>query len=167
MTKTKLSLPVLLGAAALTMLAASWLTSSHGVRAQESTTLPRAVRPGIRAAMSRHAEQASALTVSVALGSYDQTAEHVDSLLAEPRLAPPSSDPSSTLNQLLPTQLFELDDRFRASLGRLRKAAQAHDDEQSIAQLGAVVRACRACHRALGSASPVPERTFPKPKGQP
>jgi hypothetical protein len=127
-------------------------------RAQEGSgsALPRAVRPGVKAAMSRHAEQASTLTVSVALGSYEQTIEHVNTLLSEPRPAPPMADDLSSLNQILPARLFELDDAFRSALVKLRTAAETRDDELSITRLGAVVRACRNCHRNLRSAAPAP-----------
>lgn len=127
--------------------------TSPSVQAQErgASALPRVVRPGIKGAMSRHAEHASSLTVSVALGAYARTIEHVDALLAEPRPAPALADDPSTLNQVLPAQLFELDDAFRRALAKLRAAAEAHDDDLSILQLGATVRACRNCHRKLGA----------------
>ncbi len=138
-------------------------TANHQrLAAQED--LPHAVRPATKAAMSRHGEHASALTVSIALGSYDQTLEHVDALLSEPRPATPPPGDTSTLNELLPARYFELDDRFRSALQRLKRAAQDHDDDRSIAELGSVVRACRACHRAFGEIKVGAPRSFPEPR---
>jgi hypothetical protein len=148
--------PVVLAVAVSFALGACGDRSLPSAKAQERSApaLPRAVRPGIKAAMSRHAEQASSLAVSVALGSYEQTMEHVDALLAEPRPAPPLADDLSTLNQLLPARLLELDDAFRSALVKLRGAAEARDDDMSITRLGAVVRACRNCHRRLREEPP-------------
>lgn len=140
------------------MLGACDTASLPVVEAQDGnpSALPRAVRPAFKAAMSRHAEYASMLTVSVALGAHEQTLENVDALLAEPRPAPAMADDPTTLNQVLPARLFELDEAFRAALGKLRGAAVAHDDELSITRLGSVLRACRNCHRALRTVSPAP-----------
>jgi len=118
-------------------------------QAAKPEQLPRVMGPGMKATMSRHAEKASALTVSVALGDYEQTRAHVSDLLSEPRPAAPSPDEPGSLNQQLPPKLFALDDGFRVALGKLRDAAGARDDEATLVQLGAVVRACRACHRTL------------------
>jgi len=99
--------------------------------------------------MSRHAEQASALTVSVALGAHDVTSRHATELLEEPSLVPPSEAEPGTLNQQLPAKFFALDEHFRAAVGDLRDAARARSDEQTRLQFGTVLQACRDCHRTF------------------
>jgi len=123
--------------------------STVHAQAAKPTKLPQVMRPGLRGVMSRHAEHAAGLTVSVALGAHDQTERHVNELLAEPRPAAPSPDDTSSLNQQLPAKWFALDEDFRLALGKLRDAARARKEEQTLAQLAAVMRACRACHREL------------------
>ncbi len=78
--------------------------------------------------MSRHAAQASALTVSVALGDHDATSRHATELLEEPSLVPPSEADLGTLNQQLPAKFFALNEHFRAAVGKLRDAAGARSD---------------------------------------
>lgn len=123
--------------------------STAHAQAAEPKELPHVMRPGLRAAMSRHAEHAAGLTVSVALGAHDQTERHLDELLSELRPAAPSPDDLSTLNQQLPAKWFALDADFRRALGKLREAVQARKEERILKELGAVMRACRACHREL------------------
>ncbi len=122
--------------------------------APADTKLPLAVRPGTRAAMSRHAELASALTVSVALGTHAEIERFTTELLTEPRPARPAGDDLSTFNQQLPAKLFTLDDDFRGALRKLQAAARARDDERTLTHHSAVIRACRACHSALRDSTP-------------
>jgi len=112
--------------------------------------LPKAVRPGLKSAMSRHAEQASALTRAVALGLREETVARATSLLDEARPAHPMPDDALSLNNRLPAALFERDEAFRAALVSLRKSADASNDDTVIAQFAGVLRACRDCHRSFG-----------------
>ena len=129
-------------------------SSKAQAQAGGARELPRVMGPSMKGTMSRHAQHAAALTLSVALGDYEGTSSHVSELLAEPMPAPPSSQEPSALNQQLPTKLFELNERFRTALGKLQGAARARDDEQTLLQFAGVVRSCRVCHRTLKSSVP-------------
>jgi len=106
--------------------------------------------------MSRHAEHAAGLTVSVALGAHDQTEQHVNELLSELKPAAPSPDDLSNLNQQLPAKWLALDADFRSALGKLGDAARARQEERIFRDFTTVMRSCRACHRELKAGSPRP-----------
>jgi hypothetical protein len=118
--------------------------------------LPNVMRPGLRAAMGRHAEHASALTRAAALGLHEETVAHATSLLEEPKLARPLPDSTGTLNEELPPKLFEIDDAFRSALVGLREAANARDDELTITRFASVLRTCRDCHRSFAKPPDTP-----------
>ncbi len=118
-------------------------------QAASAPDLPHVMRRGFKGTMSRHAEQASALTVSVALGDHDATSRHATDLLEEPSLVAPSEADPGALNQQIPAKFFVLNEHFRVAVGKLRDAARARSDEQTRLQFGAVLQACRDCHRTF------------------
>ena len=125
-------------------------TAGIDVLETRSENVPEVMRPGLRSAMGRHAEQASALTRAVALGLDEDVAQHASALLGEPSAARPLPNEAASLNDELPPKLFEDSEALRSALVDLRSSASAHESVRIVDRFATVLRACRDCHRAFG-----------------
>jgi hypothetical protein len=109
--------------------------------------LSDAARATVRTQMHAHARGMLALASTVTVLDYEGAVAAADAVLAEPRVARPTSGDATELNAALPPRFFELQDQLRAELQAVRAAAGAHDGERLADSFGTVTVTCVRCHQ--------------------
>lgn len=108
--------------------------------------LSESVRGAVRTQMHAHARAMLELVSTVTVLDYDGAVAAVDRVLAEPRVARPTSNDATELNAALPPRFFALQDELRDELQALRAAAAARDGDKLADSFAATARTCVRCH---------------------
>jgi cytochrome c556 len=114
----------------------------------EAGYLPAAARMLLHAEMQRHGGQMRSLMWSTVTFDFDATAATARAIVAEPRIARPTTHDATQLNSLLPERFFALQDQLRERAAELATAAAAHDRTAIDAAYVQVERTCVACHES-------------------
>jgi hypothetical protein len=120
------------------------LVSEHG------EPLPRLAGELLHPLMRIHADDVAAIRHAMAARAYDRLAAAAGALAREPRLARPSPAIRDTVNESLPPEFFDLQDRMLIAARDLETAAGDRDDaaiEHAFADLRSTCVSCHALYR--------------------
>jgi hypothetical protein len=105
-------------------------------------------REMLTARMQRHGDDMMFLMASVVLLSHDGAEALAGQIAAEPRIGRPGPGERDTLNALLPTRFFDLQDQLRDRARAVADAARARDDARLVKAYGQLAETCVSCHSA-------------------
>lgn len=108
--------------------------------------LPTEAKEMLHARMDRHGEVMMLLLVSVLTLHQNDTELLAEQVAAEPRLGRPGPAEKGTLNALLPTRFFGLQDELTERAHALAEAARASDHGRIVRAYGRLAETCVSCH---------------------
>ena len=121
------------------------LADDHPLRA--SAQLSDTARGAVKTQMHAHRAAMLDLVNAVTVLDYESAVSATDKVLAEPRMARPTTNDATELNNALPTRFFALQDELRDELVAVRAAAAARDGDKLADSFGAATRTCVRCHQ--------------------
>lgn len=121
------------------------IANEHALRPPER--LSETARGAVRTQMHAHARAMLELVSTVTVLDYDGSVAAVDRVLAEPRVARPTSSDATELNSALPPRFFALQDELAEELKAVRAAAAARDGDRLADSFAATTRTCVRCHQ--------------------
>jgi|GEM_PF-1941731 len=116
-------------------------------RTQVKQLSPEA-RAVLRPRMQRHGAVMDVLIRSVVMLDRARTADAVDAVIGEARLARPLPGDTEMINAAIPPLFFDLQDHLQQRAQALRTASAKGDDVEVAVALGQVMQTCVACHSA-------------------
>jgi hypothetical protein len=113
---------------------------------REPKWLPIEAREMLTTRMRRHGHDMLLLSASVLMLDRDVALELAERVAEEPRLGRPAAGEQGTLNALLPTRFFELDDELRRRSLAVAEATALQDEIGLAKAYGQLVETCVSCH---------------------
>ena len=108
--------------------------------------LPTLVRKLLDGRMLRHGTDLGSLHNAMQAGDYAAVALHARNIADEPRIARPLPD-DDTLNQTIPAEFFDVQDRLHDRAEALAAAAAARDSLRMRTAYEALGSTCARCHQ--------------------
>lgn len=120
--------------------------TAPAVAIARDTPLPHLARQLLAPRMRRHAIEIEALQAAVLSVDRVRVVDAARAILAEPRLARPSTSAGDTLNDALPETFFTYQDDLVAATRAIAAAAADGDDAAMARAYGDLNAACVGCH---------------------
>lgn len=120
--------------------------TSERARLKRAEPLPKLALDLLRKNMVEHGDNMESLLWSALMLDHQTTELVARQILAQPRMSRPTPAAGQTLNDGLPAQFFDLQDRMYEAAEELRKAAEARDDVGTAQAYAKLAETCVTCH---------------------
>lgn len=144
---------------ALALLCAATVPKTTTQKMKRPAYLPAIARSLLDSRMNNHGLNVMRLSVATVLLQYDDAADAVESIVAEPGMSRvPEGD--DTLNASLPKRFFDLQDQLHTRAQSLADAIKRHNDADIATAYSRMTETCIACHsvylKGAGDAAAAP-----------
>lgn len=113
---------------------------------EEGRPLPWLAGELLTPLMRLHVDDLALMRAAIAGGDHEGAAAAARSLLAEPRLSRPVEGVPDTVNESLPAEFYDLQDRMLGAARAIERAATAHDDAGVTHAYQDLTSTCTSCH---------------------
>jgi hypothetical protein len=113
---------------------------------EEGRPLPWLAGELLTPLMRLHADDLALMRDAIECGDHEGTAAAARSLLAEPRLSRPVEGMPDTVNEALPGEFYDLQDRMLGAARAIERAATGHDDAGVTHAYQDLTATCTSCH---------------------